>query len=171
MSASHPSAQLTVDFTTSSAACTVKKVISSRSPNRVRDPGTTGSARKAPVRSMSLHIAADCAIRAPVHSAPMPTSAHLRSLTLVLPAYNEAKRLGPALDELFGYLDGPTPDGVHPRVDVLVVDDGSIDGTAELVLARAVASRPIQSEEARLELLRVEHAGKGSAVRSVMLAA
>ena len=26
------------------------------------------------------------------------------SLTLVLPAYNEEDRLGPALDELFGYL-------------------------------------------------------------------
>ena len=27
-----------------------------------------------------------------------------RSLTLVLPAYNEAGRIEPALDELFGYL-------------------------------------------------------------------
>ena len=26
------------------------------------------------------------------------------SLTIVLPAYNEAERIGPALDELFGYL-------------------------------------------------------------------
>ena len=26
------------------------------------------------------------------------------TLTLVLPAYNEAERIGPALDELFGYL-------------------------------------------------------------------
>src|SRR5437762_2844422 len=109
----------------------------------------------------------------------MPTSAQtgprprsgLRSLTVVLPAYNEAKRLGPALDELFGYLDGPTPEGVHPRIDVLVVDDGSTDGTAELVLARAEASRPIQGDEARLELLRVKHAGKGSAVRSGIFAA
>jgi len=109
----------------------------------------------------------------------MPTSAQtgprprsgLRSLTVVLPAYNEAKRLGPALDELFGYLDGPTPEGVHPRIDVLVVDDGSTDGTADLVLSRAEASRAIDGDEARLELLRVKHAGKGSAVRSGMLAA
>ena len=27
-----------------------------------------------------------------------------RALTIVLPAYNEAERLGPGLDELFGYL-------------------------------------------------------------------
>jgi dolichyl-phosphate beta-glucosyltransferase len=109
----------------------------------------------------------------------MPTSAQtgprpkpgLRSLTLVLPAYNEAQRLGPALDELFGYLDGPTPEGVHPRIDVLVVDDGSTDGTADLVLARPEAARSIAGDEAHLGLLRVAHAGKGSAVRSGMLAA
>ena len=28
------------------------------------------------------------------------------SVTLVLPAYNEQARIGPALDELFGYLNG-----------------------------------------------------------------
>ena len=95
----------------------------------------------------------------------------LRSLTLVLPAYNEALRLGPALDELFAYLDGPMPEGVHPRIDVLVVDDGSTDGTADLVLARPEASRPVGGDDAHLGLLRVRHAGKGSAVSSGMLAA
>ena len=109
----------------------------------------------------------------------MPTSAQtgprpkagLRSLTVVLPAYNEARRLGPALDDLFGYLDGPTPEGVHPRIDVLVVDDGSTDGTADLVLARPESGRPIDGDQAHLGLLRVKHAGKGSAVRSGMMAA
>jgi dolichyl-phosphate beta-glucosyltransferase len=101
---------------------------------------------------------------------PGPKS-RLRSLTVVLPAYNEANRLGPALDELFAYLDGPTPEGVHPRIDVLVVDDGSTDGTADLVLARPEAARPIDGDEAHLGLVRVRHAGKGSAVRSGMLAA
>jgi dolichyl-phosphate beta-glucosyltransferase len=109
----------------------------------------------------------------------MPTSAQtgprpkpgLRSLTLVLPAYNEANRLGPALDELFAYLDAPTPEGVHPRIDVLVVDDGSTDGTGALVEARPETSRPVQGDQAHLGLLHVEHAGKGSAVRSGMLAA
>jgi dolichyl-phosphate beta-glucosyltransferase len=101
----------------------------------------------------------------------MPTSAHLRSLTVVLPAYNEAKRLGPALDELFGYLDAPTPEGVHPRIDVLIVDDGSTDGTADLVAARPEAARPGDGDRAQLRLLKVNHAGKGSAVRSGTLAA
>ena len=67
------------------------------------------------------------------------------SLTLVLPAFNEAERIGPALDELFGYLrrrgaearDGAPGSGELPdRIDVLVVDDGSTDGTADLVRAR-----------------------------------
>src|ERR1035437_6913296 len=57
------------------------------------------------------------------------------SLGIVLPAYNEEARLGPALDELFGYLCEAI--GVLPAsVSVLVVDDGSTDGTAALVRAR-----------------------------------
>jgi glycosyltransferase involved in cell wall biosynthesis len=109
----------------------------------------------------------------------MPTSAQTglrpksgqRSLTVVLPAYNEARRLGPALDELFAYLDAPPLEGVHPRIDVLVVDDGSSDGTDALVETRPEAARAADGEQARLGLLRVRHAGKGSAVRSGMLAA
>jgi dolichyl-phosphate beta-glucosyltransferase len=105
-----------------------------------------------------------------VQTGPRPKSA-LRSLTVVLPAYNEAKRLGPALDDLFAYLDAPTPEGVHPRIDVLIVDDGSTDGTADLIEARPEAARPADGDQARLALLKVPHAGKGSAVRSGMLAA
>jgi dolichyl-phosphate beta-glucosyltransferase len=103
----------------------------------------------------------------------MPTSARpaRRSMTIVLPAYNEAKRIGPALDELFAYLDAPAVEGVHPRIDVLVVDDGSTDGTAALIEARPERARDPQGDQATLGLLWVGHAGKGSAVRSGMLAA
>jgi dolichyl-phosphate beta-glucosyltransferase len=90
-------------------------------------------------------------------------------LTVVLPAYNEAERIGPALDELFGYLDSAPP-GLPSRVDVLVVDDGSTDGTAAVVEARAEANRPADSRDV-LHVLRAPHAGKGSAVRAGMLAA
>jgi dolichyl-phosphate beta-glucosyltransferase len=97
-----------------------------------------------------------------------------RSLTIVLPAYNEEARIGPALDELFGYLhrrgatarDGrPGAATLPDQIDVLVVDDGSTDATASLVLARPEA----QAGEVRL--LRVPHGGKGAAVRAGMLAA
>ncbi len=93
------------------------------------------------------------------------------SLTLVLPAYNEADRIGPALDELFAFLDDPGTESQLPaRIRVLVVDDGSTDRTAHLVLDRPEASRP-ESAACRLELLRVPHGGKGAAVRAGMLAA
>jgi dolichyl-phosphate beta-glucosyltransferase len=99
------------------------------------------------------------------------------SLTLVLPAYNEENRLGPALDELFGYLRRggrgraglPGPSELPHHITVLVVDDGSTDGTADLVSARpettAAEDKPL------LRLLKVPHGGKGAAVRAGVLAA
>src|SRR5215207_9077326 len=96
----------------------------------------------------------------------MPTPA---TLTVVLPAYNESQRIRPALDELFAWLDS-NPTGL-PRIDVLVVDDGSSDGTADLVRARAEAARSKDGRHATLAVLPVPHAGKGAAVRTGMLAA
>lgn len=109
------------------------------------------------------------------------------SLTLVLPAYNEETRLGPALDELFGYLrrrGGPPREGapasgnLPDAIEVLVVDDGSTDATADLVRARPEAAAGVREagsgnpwRGAWLELLSVPHGGKGAAVRAGMLAA
>src|SRR5215213_9184552 len=83
------------------------------------------------------------------------------SVTLVLPAYNEADRIGPALDELFGYLHrtGPAREGGRRAtdmgpVDVLVIDDGSTDGTAAIVERRAEAS---DGQRPTLRLLREPH--------------
>jgi dolichyl-phosphate beta-glucosyltransferase len=88
------------------------------------------------------------------------------SLTIVLPAFNEAARLDPALDELFAYLDRAAPGeaGLPADIDVLIVDDGSTDGT------RALAERRPEFGT-RLGLLAVAHGGKGAAVRAGMLAA
>jgi dolichyl-phosphate beta-glucosyltransferase len=101
------------------------------------------------------------------------------TLTLVLPAFNEAERIGPALDELFGYLrrrgeaarDGAPGSGRLPeRIEVLVVDDGSTDGTADLVRARPEAAND-PGDAPTLRVLTVPHRGKGAAVRAGMLAA
>ncbi len=100
-----------------------------------------------------------------------------RSLTLVLPAYNEAERIGPALDELFGYLrrrgevareGAPGAAQLPDRIEVLVVDDGSTDDTISIVRDRpeAVAS---DGATPTLTVLPVPHGGKGAAVRAGML--
>jgi dolichyl-phosphate beta-glucosyltransferase len=102
------------------------------------------------------------------------------SLTIVLPAYNEEARLGPALDELFGYLrrhgeqgrDGaPGAARLPDDVRVLVVDDGSTDGTAALVRERPETQERTPAGAPLLALLAVPHGGKGAAVRVGMLAA
>ena len=93
----------------------------------------------------------------------------MTTLSLVLPAYQEAARIGPALDELFAYLAVRHAAGLADDVEVLVVDDGSTDGTAGLVEARPEASGSLAG--VGLRVLRVPHAGKGAAVRAGMLAA
>jgi dolichyl-phosphate beta-glucosyltransferase len=107
----------------------------------------------------------------------MSSDRHSPSLAIVLPAYNEADRIGPALDELFGYLhrrgesarDGaPGAARLPDIIEVLVVDDGSTDATAEIVGARPEA-RGEGPDRTTLRLLRVPHGGKGAAVRAGML--
>jgi dolichyl-phosphate beta-glucosyltransferase len=102
-----------------------------------------------------------------------------RSLTIVLPAYNEEARLGPALDELFGYLErhgergrdgAPGAAALPADIRVVVVDDGSSDGTAALVRARPEAIAPSGAAGPWLALISVPHGGKGAAVRAGMLA-
>ena len=100
-----------------------------------------------------------------------PNAQPAASLTIVLPAYDEAERIGPALDELFRYLDRPAVEtGLPATVDVLVVDDGSTDATPDLVRARSEAKGRIGAAP-RLAVLTVPHGGKGAAVRAGMLAA
>ena len=92
------------------------------------------------------------------------------SVTVILPAYNEVSRLGPALDELFGWV-ADNPSWVESAdLRVFVVDDGSDDGTADLVRERSEA-KVVPGFPPRLRVVTVPHRGKGAAVRAGMLAA
>ena len=81
-------------------------------------------------------------------------------LSVVIPAYNEATRLPASIEKILRYLDA-----CHPRFELIVVDDGSSDGTAQAAVAAAGG---------RAEL-RVEsyggNRGKGYAVRHGLAAA
>ncbi|MHC4179515.1 MAG: dolichyl-phosphate beta-glucosyltransferase [Planctomycetota bacterium] len=83
------------------------------------------------------------------------------TLSVIIPAYNESRRLPPYLESVRQYLDRHYPGGY----EIIVVDAGSRDGLSD-VLARLAADWP--------QLQTIEHPenrGKGAAVRTGMLAA
>lgn len=81
------------------------------------------------------------------------------TLSIIIPAFNEAHRLPESLRQLRTWLAS------QPfAADVLVVDDGSSDTTAEIV-------REVMEDWPALSLIVVPHAGKGAAVRAGVLAA
>lgn len=95
--------------------------------------------------------------------APESESTTMPSLSYVVPAYNEEERLGESLAKLIAY------SAAQPyAVEILVVDDGSADRTAEVATA-ALADLPhgVTANVIRYELNR----GKGAAVRTGALAA
>lgn len=81
-------------------------------------------------------------------------------LSIIVPAWNEARRIEPTLAKLRAY----AADCYQP-IEVIVVDDGSTDGTAEVV--RAFAPGPMSL---RL-LVNQPNAGKGASVKRGMLEA
>jgi glycosyltransferase involved in cell wall biosynthesis len=76
------------------------------------------------------------------------------TLSVVVPAYNESRRLSGTLDALSAYLDPQPWDW-----EIRVVDDGSADDTAEI--ADRYAAR-----EPRVVVQREPHRGKGGAVKA-----
>jgi glycosyltransferase involved in cell wall biosynthesis len=81
------------------------------------------------------------------------------SVSIIIPAYNEERRLGGTLDDVAAFLRSQDWDW-----EIRVVDDGSADATA------AIAERVSRSEP-RVVLQREPHRGKGGAVKAGLTAA
>jgi glycosyltransferase involved in cell wall biosynthesis len=78
-------------------------------------------------------------------------------LTIAVPVYNERERVGPALKELLST-------SFPVEVEIIVVDDGSNDGTADTISAIALPDN--------VRLIRHEkNQGKGAALRTALEAA
>ena len=80
-------------------------------------------------------------------------------LSIIIPAHNEAKRLPTTLASINDYMSGQSYD-----FEIIVVENGSEDGTADVVEAHAV-------DHDHVHLIKVPERGKGIAVRTGMLAA
>ncbi|MEZ4398704.1 MAG: glycosyltransferase family 2 protein [Kofleriaceae bacterium] len=81
------------------------------------------------------------------------------SISIIIPAYNEEARIGPSLERVLSYAAAR-----WTAYEVVVVDDGSRDGTVAVVEALA-ASCPA------LRVVRLPaNAGKGAAVKAGVLA-
>lgn len=81
-------------------------------------------------------------------------------LSIVIPAYNEEKRLPQTLSEIRPFLDSKSHD-----YEVLIVDDGSSDGTVALCQEAAKTWKQVRC------LSGFGHHGKGAAVKRGCLAA
>ncbi|MBI3251667.1 MAG: glycosyltransferase [Candidatus Andersenbacteria bacterium] len=84
-----------------------------------------------------------------------------RTVSLIIPAYNEERRLGPFLNSLADLINRQP----HILQEIIVVDDGSQDKTAQVA----------QDIGSRLAMLRVinqgRNQGKGAAVKTGVMAA
>jgi dolichyl-phosphate beta-glucosyltransferase len=81
------------------------------------------------------------------------------NLSIIIPAYNEEERLPGTVSETCQFLDT-----LHLEWELIIADDGSTDGTAE-VAATAAEQRP------NVRHLRLPHGGKALAVRAGVLSA
>ncbi|XP_026747509.1 dolichyl-phosphate beta-glucosyltransferase [Trichoplusia ni] len=86
---------------------------------------------------------------------------HSVHLSVIVPAYNEEKRLPPMLDEAIGFLEERVKNVPTFKYEIIVVSDGSRDSTVKVVESYV---EQYGSEKVRcLEL--IKNRGKGGAVR------
>ncbi|MBZ0136681.1 MAG: glycosyltransferase family 2 protein [Planctomycetes bacterium] len=86
---------------------------------------------------------------------PTTTSTRAETLSVVIPAYNEAPTLESVLDKVAAVR-------FSLNMELIIVDDGSKDDTA--AIARAWAARN-ESDRIRVKVISKENGGKGTAVR------
>lgn len=86
-------------------------------------------------------------------------------LSLIIPAYNEEHRLPGALIEIMNYLQQRVAKDKLFSFEVLIVDDGSVDGTNKVAFELV---KKYSIDNVRVILLRKNH-GKGEAIRKGML--
>ncbi|KAA0050306.1 dolichyl-phosphate beta-glucosyltransferase-like [Cucumis melo var. makuwa] len=86
-------------------------------------------------------------------------------ISLIIPAYNEEQRLPGALQETIDYLQERATKDKSFSYEVLIVDDGSIDGTKRVGWE---FSKKFSVDNVRVILLGRNH-GKGEAIRKGML--
>ena len=83
----------------------------------------------------------------------------MSKLSVIIPAYNEEKRLEPNLGSVLKYLHKN-----FPNFELIIVDDGSTDNMADVVRKAII-------KESRAKLITyVPNRGKGYAVRTGVLA-
>jgi len=97
-------------------------------------------------------------LAAQIHAAPLQMNLHPLDLSIIIPAYNEERRLPKTLDSIGAFVKASPL-----RAEIIVVDDGSTDNTAQLVT----------SSEDKYKNLRLvsngRNRGKGFSVRHGML--
>mmetsp|Transcript_160 Transcript_160/g.554 ORF Transcript_160/g.554 Transcript_160/m.554 type:complete len:313 (+) Transcript_160:123-1061(+) len=96
-----------------------------------------------------------------------PTAAPTKTLSVVVPSYNEEERISVMLDETIGYLKSRAEQEKAFDWEIVIVDDGSKDRTTPLALEYV--------ERVGTDFIRVltlkQNVGKGGAVRRGMLVA
>ncbi len=89
-----------------------------------------------------------------------PLALPVPHLSIVIPVYNEEKRLGPALEKLINYLGKQIY-----RVEIILVDDGSIDRGIE------IASKTLKEKGQVFRVVSYgKNRGKGFALKQGMMA-
>jgi hypothetical protein len=137
---------------------------------------------------LPISAASERTYRTPSSSVPLPlpsiTDAKATvELSVVVPAYNEKARIGIMLDEAIGYLEEREledatirrlPAGIERgSYEMLIVDDGSKDGTADVALELARGLEQKWSKGGRnlrgsiKVVTLVRNRGKGGSVRHV----